>query len=59
MGYGGYGALRHLSVFSYFNAADILHTGSLNMVYLVICAVAAVGALIGTYVVYRRHDLIA
>jgi ABC-2 type transport system permease protein len=55
--FSGYGALRHISVFSYFNAPDIVKNGGLNAIYVAICLVAGLGAIGAAYVIYRRRDL--
>lgn len=49
--------LKYGSIFSYFDAADIIHSGSLQMVYVLVCLAVTVLGIVGTYVFYRRRDL--
>lgn len=49
--------LKYVSVFCYFDAVDIIARGSLQVGYIVVCAVVSVVALVGTYVFYKRRDL--
>lgn len=49
--------LRFVSVFRFFDAADLLANQALNNVYVAICGVAIVGCLAATYVFYTRRDL--
>lgn len=53
----GYGALRQVSIFSYFNAPDILKTGSISVRYTVICSLVSLAAIAAAYIVYQRRDL--
>lgn len=49
--------LKYISVFCYFDAGEIIRTGTLHFAYVVVCAVATIAAIVGTYVFYRRRDL--
>lgn len=53
-----YGWLRYISLFSYFNAVDILQAGALKQAYVVVCVVVVPAAFSATYRAYRRRDLL-
>jgi ABC-2 type transport system permease protein len=49
--------LHYLSVFSYFDAGDIIHTLSLNLQYCTFVSIISVAAILATYICYIRRDL--
>ena len=51
------GGLRYVSPLKYFDPPQVVHTGALEPVYLVIVAVFVIGSVAGSYALYRRRDL--
>ncbi|MGI5907672.1 MAG: ABC transporter permease subunit [Christensenellales bacterium] len=51
------GGLRYVSPLKYFDPPQVVHTGALEPVYLVIVAVFVIGSVAGAYALYRRCDL--
>lgn len=49
--------MHYLSVFSYFDAADIVKNGSLKLHYVLICGIVSITAIGITYLKYPRRDL--
>ena len=52
-----FGWLHYASIFSYFDAKDIVTTSSLKLHYVVICITISLVLLIGAVVLYRNRDL--
>lgn len=49
--------LKYGSIFSYFDAADVIHRGSLQLIYVLVCLAVTALCIVGTYIFYRRRDL--
>ncbi|MEO5949625.1 MAG: ABC transporter permease subunit [Candidatus Saccharimonas sp.] len=53
----GWGRLHYASIFRYFDAGDILNTGSLKLHYVFICVGLSLAALMLVYLRYPHRDL--
>ena len=53
----GYGWLHYISIFRYFDAADILSTNTLKLHYVAICLAVSAISLAIVYLYYPRRDL--
>lgn len=49
--------LKYFTPFSYFNAGDFYHSGSLDGTYLLISAAIIALSVVGAYLAYNRRDL--
>ncbi len=49
--------VQYGSIFSYFDAADIVHTHRLKLHYVVLCAALSILLLVATLIGYARRDL--
>lgn len=49
--------MKHVSVFDYFDAVNIVRDGVLELHYIVICCAVSIVALAISYIVYRSRDL--
>lgn len=50
-------ALNYISLFSYFDAVNIIHDGRIALLPLAVCGAIMLVNLVGTYVFYRRRDV--
>jgi len=50
-------ALQYITPFTYVDAADLLETGSLNILALTIIPIVIVVAILAAYTIYRRRDI--
>lgn len=53
----GYGWLHYASIFRYFDAVDIINTGTLKLHYVVICLLVSIVAVAVVYIRYPQRDL--
>ncbi|MFZ5975974.1 MAG: ABC transporter permease subunit [Bacillota bacterium] len=51
--------LRYVAPLKYFDPAKLVHTGSMETVYLVIVLAVIAASVIGAYALYRKRDLAA